>query len=394
MASGDDIMTIFAWIITIPLLLPLLVFSFETFFGLAGQKRSEYSGDAPKTVLLMPAHNEESTIGDVLEKLMDILNGRVRLLVVADNCTDETARIVKSYGYDVIERHNVSARGKGYALDFGRDFLRQDPPECVIIFDADCETDSTSIRDLSRHSLKLGLPVQARYVMRADRTASPIVQISNFAFWLKNAVRQRGVNRMGGAALLTGTGMAFPWTLFETLPLATSNIVEDLALGIYLTENGNAPVYLDQALVTSAAASQQATLSQRTRWEHGFLAMAREYGLKALRQGVTSFDRKLFQLGLHLTVAPITLLFSFSAVVAVVTGMMGLFSENYRPFLSIAVMLLIATVTVFAAWVSGGKNWLAGQALWRLPLYVLWKVPVYLKLVKGETPNWVRTERE
>ena len=98
----------------------------------------------------------------------------------------------------------------------------------MIIFDADCETASASIRDLSRHSLKLGLPVQARYVMRADRTASPILQISNFAFWLKNAVRQRGINRMGGAALLTGTGMAFPWTLFEKLPLATSKIVEDL----------------------------------------------------------------------------------------------------------------------------------------------------------------------
>ena len=77
-----------------------------------------------------------------------------------------------------------------------------------------------------------------------------------------------------------------------------------------------------------------------------------------------------------------------------ITGMIGLFTENYRPFLSIAVTLLIATVTVFAAWVSGGKNWLAGQVLWKLPLYVLWKVPVYLKLVKGETPNWVRTERE
>ena len=62
------------------------------------------------------------------------------------------------------------------------------------------------------------------------------------------------------------------------------------------------------------------------------------------------------ELGLHLTVAPITLFFSVSAVVAVVTGMIALFTENYRPFLSIAVMLLIATVTVFAACVFGGKN--------------------------------------
>lgn len=386
--------TIFAWIIALPLILPLIVFSFETFFGLADQKRCEYDGDAPDTVLLMPAHNEGSTIGDVLEKLKNILSSRVRLLVVADNCTDDTTRIVRSFGYDVIERHDTSAKGKGHALAFGRDFLRQDPPECVIIFDADCETDSISIRDLSLHSLELGLPVQARYVMRADRKASPIVQISNFAFWLKNAVRQRGTDRMGGAALLTGTGMAFPWKLFETLPLATSNIVEDLALGIYLTESGNAPAYLDQALVSSAAAGQQATLSQRTRWEHGFLTMAREYGLKALWQGLTGSNRKLFQLGLHLTVAPITLLFTLSATVVVLTGASGLFSGAFGPFLSISVMLFVATALVFSAWVSGGKNWLAGQVFWKLPFYILWKIPVYLKLVKGETPNWVRTDRE
>ena len=40
----------------------------------------------------------------------------------------------------------------------------------------------------------------------------------------------------------------------------------------------------------------------------------------------------ILELGLHLTVAPITLLFSFSAVVAVVTGIIGLFTKFYRPF--------------------------------------------------------------
>ena len=124
MAQGNDMITIFAWTIKLPLLQPLIVFSIEIFFGLAGQKRSEYNGDAPETVLLMPAHNEESNILGVLEKLKDILNGTVPLLVVVDNCTDETARIVKSCGYDVIDRQNVSAWGKGHALDFGRDFLR------------------------------------------------------------------------------------------------------------------------------------------------------------------------------------------------------------------------------------------------------------------------------
>lgn len=59
--------------------------------------------------------------------------------MVADNCTDDTARLASAAGAEVIERHDALLRGKGYALDFGVRHLAQQPPDVVIVVDADCQ---------------------------------------------------------------------------------------------------------------------------------------------------------------------------------------------------------------------------------------------------------------
>ena len=68
------------------------------------------------------------------------------------------------------------------------------------------------------------------------------MQISNFAFMIKNLVRQRGLERLAGRVHLTGSGMAFPWSTFAEANLGGANIVEDLALGIKLAEGGGGPM--------------------------------------------------------------------------------------------------------------------------------------------------------
>jgi glycosyltransferase involved in cell wall biosynthesis len=60
------------------------------------------------------------------------------ILVVADNSSDETAEIVRAEGVRVIEHRETEPIGKGYALAFGTDALKMDPPEVVIVLDADC----------------------------------------------------------------------------------------------------------------------------------------------------------------------------------------------------------------------------------------------------------------
>ncbi|MBN8842314.1 MAG: glycosyltransferase family 2 protein [Sphingomonadales bacterium] len=381
------------WLVAAPPILALSVFVAEMLLGTARARRRSFPATMPSTVLLIPAHNEAATIGATLQQLEPLLSDRISLLVVADNCTDETAQIARAAGHRVVERADETQRGKGYALSFGRDCLKSDPPGCVIVFDADCETDAESIADLARACIGANSVMQARYVLHSDKAASPKVQISNFAFWVKNVVRQRGLKRLGGGAVLVGTGMAFPWKIFKDMPLATANIVEDLALGIHLTQAGRAPAYLEQALVSSAAASESATLGQRTRWEHGFLGMAKSHALPALGQGIARGNRTLFQLGLHLLVPPLAFLILCSLAVLVLLGGLALLTGYWLPAITLALCVAAAAAMVILNWAIEGHRWLSFGAMLRLPFYFIWKIPVYLRFAKGDVAGWTRTER-
>lgn len=386
-------LALLCWVIAIPPFVALTIFSLETLVGAMPSKAKSYPGRMPTTRILIPAHNEAGTIETTLDRLASIVSDDVRLLVVADNCSDPTANLVRQAGHEVIERADPNNRGKGFALAFGTDHLRADPPECVIIFDADCETDAASVATLAKACVAENVVVQASYILQPDLAAPPKVQISNFAFWIKNVVRQRGGQRLGAAAVLVGTGMAFPWNIIERAPLATSEIVEDLALGVHLTRSGQPPIYLEQAMVKSAAASEGATLDQRTRWETGFVAIARSFGFRALWEGMRTGNCKLFQLGLHLLVPPLALLLLLALAACVVVGLGAWVTGHSEAFVVLAIALAVASMSVLINWIVAGRRWLGLQALLRLPLYLLWKIPIYLRIVKGDEVVWTRTER-
>ena len=78
-------------------------------------------------VVLFPAHNEALILGEVLEglRILDYPQDSYRILVIADNCTDETATIALQKGVMVWERENPEERGKGYALQWAIDRLNK-----------------------------------------------------------------------------------------------------------------------------------------------------------------------------------------------------------------------------------------------------------------------------
>src|SRR3712207_5583391 len=74
-------------------------------------------GSRPRVDVLVPAHNEASEISATIKSLLPQLTAQDRLIVIADNCDDETAVIARTLGATVIERHDRNYWGKGYALD-------------------------------------------------------------------------------------------------------------------------------------------------------------------------------------------------------------------------------------------------------------------------------------
>jgi cellulose synthase/poly-beta-1,6-N-acetylglucosamine synthase-like glycosyltransferase len=126
-------------VIAILLLIPVVVIFFQVIFAyLPRRHETNLLRDIARIAVLVPAHDEADGIASTIDSILPQLKTGDRLLVVADNCSDITARIASEKGAEVIERQDQENRGKGFALDFGIKFLARNPPEVVVVVDADC----------------------------------------------------------------------------------------------------------------------------------------------------------------------------------------------------------------------------------------------------------------
>lgn len=390
------VLTIFAAAIVLLVGVPLIVFVLELLAGLWPGANKVRALQSCRTVVLIPAHDEAPGIAATIEALVEIAPPRTRILVVADNCSDDTAAVARVAGAEVLERSDAERRGKGYALAHGRDAMAAwaEQPDAVIVLDADCRFFPGSIEALGEAAMARQTPVQAVNLITGDRTAPPLVQISGFAMVVKNLFRSRGMQRMGGAALLTGTGMALPWPLFRAADLATGSLVEDLSLGVEMTRAGHPPRLIEAAQVRSAPASMADAMQQRRRWEHGFLETLRRQALPVLLGGLRRGSIAETLLGLHLTVPPLALLLMITAAALAACLALSALGASPVPAAALGLVLAAALVLVVLAWMAGGRPYLSGSALLRTPAYVLWKIPLYLSFIRKPETEWKRTPRD
>ena len=381
-------MTALIAILLAPFALLTAFFVAEVLAGLPRREARPPTASSVSAVIIVPAHDEEAVIGETLQTIREALGEDMRVVVVADNCTDSTAERARLHGADVLERSDPNLRGKGHALAFAVESLAASPPDVLVVLDADCIIDRPSLQALVDSTAAAGCPAQAINLLRPDRGASPLVQLSTFAFMLKNLVRQRGLQRIAGRVHLTGTGMAMPFGLFSASAHVRSSIVEDLALGLELAEQGHAPQLIQGAFVWSGGSTEQGTLIQRRRWEGGFLATAARYGPRAILRG------SLFA-GLDLLVPPLALFAALNMLALIVAIALALsFGAAWWPIAVQAILLVVAGFVVFLAWLREGRRFVSLAVLARIPLYVLWKLPLYLGLARRGAPGeWLRTGR-
>jgi len=347
----------------------------------------------PAVAILIPSHNEALGIGGTVRSIAQQLVAGDRLLVVADNCSDDTAAIAAGAGAEVIERNDQQRRGKGYALDFGVRHLKRSPPRVVIIIDADCQVGSATIERLARVCAQAARPVQGLYLMRAPAGAGLNTRVAEFAWLVRNQVRPLGYHRLGLPCTLMGTGMAFPWPLIASMPLASGNIVEDMMLGIHLTRCGAPPLFCPEALVTSHfPATLEGITRQRTRWEHGHLGVI----LSAPRlfvEAIAHRNAKLTALVLDLCVPPLALLTLLVLMVVAASAVFFAATAVALPLWLGTAALVMLAVAVLLCWGRYGRRVISLSSLAYAPFYALWKIPLYLKFVVRRQVEWVRSKR-
>lgn len=383
-------------LVCVLLLIPAAVLCVEVAAAIMpGKARSVPSGNITgRIAILIPAHDEETMIASTLRSIAPQLRRGDRLLVVADNCSDQTEQIARDAGAEAIRRQNTELRGKGYALDYGVSHLAKDPPEVVIVVDADCLVAPGSVAVLAASVAASGAPVQASYLMRAPAGAALKVRIAEFAWLIKNHVRPLGLQRMGLPCQLMGTGMAFPWACMQAMNLATGHLVEDLQLGIDLARSGWPPRFCTAALVTSEfPTSSEGISSQRTRWEHGHLRSILSDGPKLLLQGIVRGDATLGAMALDLSVPPLALLAMLLAVGWVISLVFELTARQSLPLLVATGGALLFGSAVMLSWGRFGRQTVSGRDLALAVVYALGKLPLYLRFLFKPQSKWVRSKR-
>lgn len=392
--------------LALAVLLPVAVLCVECLAALlpARKPRAAPSGGTcrPRVAILIPAHDEEAGLPETLRSIRPQVRDGDRVVVVADNCSDATAAVARSAGCEVVERDVAAGggRGKGFALDAGLRHLAAQPPDVVVMIDADCCVEPGAVDALAAMASTSGRPVQAAYVLspstrRSDPAPTHRQLVSALAILLKNHVRPRGLARLGCPCLLTGSGMAFPWAVIRGAPLASGNIVEDMQLGLDLARAGHPAIFCEEARVTSRLpARDEAAAKQRRRWEHGHLRTMLGQVPRLFWNGTAGGRPASLALALELAVPPLSLLAALlagalllSVIVAATTGVT----------LTAAVMLGIGAASLLACalltWWRFGRADLPFSALLAAPWYVLWKAPIYASFLHRREKQWQRTER-
>ena len=383
-------------ILSIIVLIPVLIFTVEILFALLPQRKMivSESESRPTITVLVPAHNESGTIQITLENINKQLVEKDRLVVVADNCTDNTASVSRAHGAEVIERSDARKRGKGYALDYGVRYIAKDPSQVVIIIDADCLVDEGVLELLAKLALANNKPVQSLYLM-SYKNPSIKQRIAEFAWLVKNYVRPRGLYNIGMPCQLMGTGMAFPWDIIVNAKLASSNIVEDMKMGLDMAATGHEPLFCPYARVTSTfPETTSAEQSQKKRWEHGHLSILTSVIPGSILRALTQRSLNLFMMSLDLIVPPLALLGLLICIILLSTLTYAFITESFLSLIISSITVAMFTGTVFLSWLIWGRTIVSFTDLLKVPFYILGKIPLYITYLFKRQKEWIRTDRD
>ncbi|WP_449258684.1 glycosyltransferase family 2 protein [Chlorobium limicola] len=346
--------------------------------------------------VLIPAHNEEEGIGRTLRNVLacDYPANRREIFVIADNCTDSTAKAARAAGATVVERTDTVNRGKGQALDW---FLNNQKElyrhtDAIAIIDADTSPENGFLRELSLSLSQPEIDVVQAYNGVSNPGAGWRPGLIDAAFNVFNHLRVAGACLLGGSCMLKGNGMAFRTRLLQETGWPSHSIVEDMEYSLLLLQRGISVHYNPDAVIRSEMVrSGKNASSQRSRWEGGRFNLVAQLTAPIFRRFITTGSKEYLIALAELVVPPLSLLVLLFAV----GTLLALIPGDPRWLLLPTIWWLVLLFYVASGQLQRNAPLSTWAVLLASPLYILWKIPIYAAmLVRKKSAAWVRTARE
>jgi cellulose synthase/poly-beta-1,6-N-acetylglucosamine synthase-like glycosyltransferase len=369
---------------------------------LSRKPRNEHISPAPTPrhvnfAILIPAHDEIAVLGYLLESLaeLDYPEDHYAVYLVADNCTDTTAEFARANGrVHVYERFDEEKRGKGYALNWLWQRLKEDQLEhdAYVILDADSVVEPTFLRSMNRELLKGARALQANNTV-LNVSDSPSTALRWVALTLMNYVRPLGRNGLGASSTLTGNGMCLSRELLLLYPWQAYSLSEDYQYYLQLVKHGERVQYVPEAVVRSQMPTTFAQMrTQDVRWESsGANQKPWKVAQELLYAGMKSRDFvRIEAIAELLTPSLSSMVCACLFVIAASLGLGSLLDLCLGLLLLCGLTCYIATALVLLR-----PPRVVYVAFLHAPGFMLWKLWVLLVLKKSKkhTGAWVRTSR-
>ena len=335
-----------------------------------------------KFALIIAAHNEEVVIGNLIESMLklDYPKEMYDIFVIADNCTDNTAKIARGYNVNVCERNVSDKRGKGYALEwmFDKLFKMEEQYDAIAIFDADNLVHKNFLKEINSKMLQ-GYKVVQGYIDSKNPNDSWIAAAYSIAFWTQNRMFQLARANVGFSNQIGGTGFAIETDTLRELGWGATCLTEDLEFTCKLVLNGEKVGWAHDAIIYDEKPLKLAqSWSQRKRWMQGFTDVASRYFFKLLKKSIVERKFYMFDCALYVLQPFITLLLGVSALLTILQAntkglnifiMSYLFSDiGWKAFAAVQ-FLLTPLVLAFDKKVS--KGFLAMMFLYSTNVFIV-----------------------
>ncbi len=255
---------------------------------------------------IIPAHNEESVIGPLVESLMKQNYPRdyYDIYVIADNCTDRTAEIAERAGAIVLKRFDEEHKTKGYALQWFLDQkIKEDAPyDAFCIFDADNIVDSNFLKAMNK-KLCQGEDVVQGYRDIKNPTDSWVSAGYALFYWTMNRFYHLARYNVGLSPLINGTGFMVRFDVIKPDGWNTNTLTEDIEFSLKRIINGKRLGWATDAIVyDEQPVGFKQSWKQRTRWTVGHIQCLERYTkplAAAVKEHKTmmNFDGLLYLIG-------------------------------------------------------------------------------------------------
>ena len=262
-------------------------FLYQAVFLVIGVVCGEYRYPKAKRLhryaFFIAAHNEEAVIANLVRSIreQDYPDELMDVFVVADACTDDTARVAREAGAIVYERNDLARKGKSWVMDFGFQCILAEYPgryEGFFIFDAD-NLVSPEYTTIMNDAFDAGYLAVTGY-RNSKNFGSSWVSAANATAYLREARFLNNARMIcGTSCAVSGSGYLVSAKIIEAMGgWKFHTLTEDIQFSTFCALEGVRIAYAPAEFFDEQPVKFAASWKQRMRWTKGFYQVIFTYG--------------------------------------------------------------------------------------------------------------------